>query len=46
METFIVEFDQDEAVRDYLRALGIDPNEFGRAAFRRALEELQRAKPK
>ncbi|HEX9815565.1 MAG TPA: hypothetical protein VGB18_01180 [Candidatus Thermoplasmatota archaeon] len=41
MGTFIVQFREDEAARDYLSALGLNPNDFGREAFERSLRELR-----
>lgn len=39
--TIIVQFRAEEEAREYLQKQGINPNEFGREAFERALRELR-----
>lgn len=41
MTSFVVQFRQATAAREYLLSKGLQPNEFGREAFEKALRILQ-----
>lgn len=41
MATDVVQFREDEAIVDFLRGKGINPNEFGRQAFEAAVRRMR-----